>query len=705
MPIEADGSRLPEKSVGGAAEIGAIRRMALDWFPEERRNKQGIRELAGLLEEFCSATTLSARLDTFVQLVRWTRVWSRIGYPGRPGEPLPERATVRLRILLNLLEGVPELRIRAQASLAAIITEEKALDLFATAGIPTERGFLIEFGNRLMDKLLPEPREDHDLAKLLRHLFTSKLEVERFLRIPPDLALRMNRSILPTDRPEIWTGLQADLADAFRLLAARVQATGLAENLRTRGRPCPVTGSPFFRLARAVDPVLAAWDEGNGMAETSGIWLAACADCREEMAVIHRRLETEGVSVAIVFELEVLERCLGRMERILAVMTAGTPEEGQLAVRGLLGRVIQASHEDRSLLHLLSWGTHLLHRKIVERAGKAGEHYIARNRKEYRYIWLAAAGGGLVTTVTAAVKLYLSGLHLPAFQEGFTTGLNYAVSFLLLQRFGLILATKQPAMTAAALASIVREERGAERREEIVDFTARICHSQLAAALGNILLVTAGAFGFSYMWQGIFGRHFLALREAAYVVDSLPVFYSGTAIYACLTGVILWLASLAGGWLDNWTAYHHLPRAVAEHPLGRWLGQERLERWGDSLARNAAGWGTNISLGFMLGYVHGAGRFLGVPMDVRHVTLNTGTLALAVAGGMWEFPTGAFLWALTGVAVMFVCNLGVSFLLSLFTAIRAYNLPRREAALLLRDLFRAFLRSPLRFLLPPRQSV
>ena len=37
----------------------------------------------------------------------------------------------------------------------------------------------------------------------------------------------------------------------------------------------------------------------------------------------------------------------------------------------------------------------------------------------------------------------------------------FAVSFLLLQMFGLVLATKQPAMTAAALANIMRTQRGA----------------------------------------------------------------------------------------------------------------------------------------------------------------------------------------------------------------------------------------------------
>ena len=50
-----------------------------------------------------------------------------------------------------------------------------------------------------------------------------------------------------------------------------------------------------------------------------------------------------------------------------------------------------------------------------------------------------------------------------------------------------------------------------------------------------------------------------------------------------------------------------------------------------ALERNAAGWGTNVALGFLLGFAPAVGRFFGIPFDVRHVTLSTGTLALSAA--------------------------------------------------------------------------
>jgi site-specific recombinase len=320
-------------------------------------------------------------------------------------------------------------------------------------------------------------------------------------------------------------------------------------------------------------------------------------------------------------------------------------------------------------------------------------------------MWLAAAGGGLLTVGTAAIKTALSVWHAPDFVHGVAYGANYAVSFLLLQHFHLVLATKQPAMTAAALASIVRNRSGEDRANQIADYFGRICRSQLAAVLGNVIVVSIGAVVFVHLWHFVIGGSFMSREEASAVYTQLSPVNSGTVFYAALTGVILWLASMIGGWFDNFGAYHRLPLAIAQHPAGRYLTRERLERWGKSLAVNGSGWATNVSLGFMLGMTPAIGHFLGLPLDVRHVTLNAGILSLASASlrQHW-FGEGAFLLGMAGVGVMFVLNLGVSFLLALTTAARAYELPAHENAALLRALYLHVRHAPLDFVMPPREE-
>jgi site-specific recombinase len=587
---------------------------------------------------------------------------------------------------------------------ASILKETSSVALFAEAGMPGERGFVAEAGDRLLDAILPSPREERDLSGLLRRLFPTAAEVARFDRLPDPLFEEVAEVVFPADDSAAVDRLRAGFADAFRLLACRAQAQGLAEKLRQRSPEGRVVESPFFALGGASEAVLSAWFAGGPVTTAAASWREVCAACRRAMGHVGQRLETDGVSVDIVYGLEVVERCLVRMERMVAIMAAATASERLAAVHHLLATLVRYSHQDRSVVHLFGWNLHLLVRKIVERSSATGEHYIARAPGEYRHIWWAAAGGGVLTAATAAVKLGIHHLPLSDFAIGVLYGLNYAVSFLLLQAFGLILATKQPAMTAAVLATILRERRGEDRREEVVAFAARICHSQLAAALGNVLLVSATGSLLVWGWQLLFAAPFLSVGDASEVYATLSPVNSGTVFYAALTGVILFLGSLAGGWFENFCVYHQLPRVLAEHPVGRRLGRERMARLGDALAGNAAGWGTNVSLGFMLGMTPAFGAFLGLPLDVRHVTLNTGVLSIATAslGRDW-FLEGWFLRGLVGIAVMFVLNLGVSFLLALANAARAYQVPWSEVAAMLREILRRFVTSPRDFILPPRQ--
>lgn len=320
----------------------------------------------------------------------------------------------------------------------------------------------------------------------------------------------------PQDQPDMWKAVRAALGDGFRLLATRVRAQGLTEKMRARSARTPVADSPFYRLTDASEAVLAAWDTG-GMPEAAARWRADRDACYEHAAGIWRRLEREGVSVDVVYGLQLLDRALARMELALQVMESAPGPQRSAAIHALLAQLVAATVEDRSLRHLTAANFQLLQRKIVERAGQTGEHYIAWTRKEYRHIWAAAAGGGLLTVLTAANKMAIYDLQAPLFVTGLLAGLNYAASFLVLQWLGLILATKQPAMTAATLGTIMRTHQGADRLDTVVTYAAQIVRSQLAAALANVIVVALGAYLFSFLWQLLFGAPFLNQQEAEYV--------------------------------------------------------------------------------------------------------------------------------------------------------------------------------------------
>jgi sugar (pentulose or hexulose) kinase len=99
------------------------------------------------------------------------------------------------------------------------------------------------------------------------------------------------------------------------------------------------------------------------------------------------------------------------------------------------------------------------------------------------------------------------------------TGTNYAISFILLQVFGLALATKQPSATAATFAGIVRNNPGNASWSKISDFTARISRTQLAAAIGNVIAVCIGAVALERLWRVMFAKSYLPEESARHVYD------------------------------------------------------------------------------------------------------------------------------------------------------------------------------------------
>ncbi|MBA3847109.1 MAG: hypothetical protein H0X45_10735 [Planctomycetes bacterium] len=668
--------------------------------------------LAALLGAFADAGTIAERIARWIDLLDWTRVGTHVYASGvDAGSQLGSADSARLRLLLHGLESCSPVRLQIQGAVAALFAETDACSLLAEAGIASDRGFLGEASDRLWSRVLPEPLDTQDLRQFLRRCYRTRGQVMRFQRWPPELFHRLIDVIMPPADSQAWVSLRRSVADAVHLLCGRVEGQGLSPKLRSRARAVPVVESPFYRLPRAADDLLSAWsgapaagdDYSTEAGEAGAAWTATLAACRAELVEIDHQIRGEGISVDIVFSLDVLDRCLTRLEMLGAILVCPPgPDRGALVHR-LLTRLVHHLHEARSLHSLAATNLRLLHRRIVERSGETGEHAIARDRSEYGHLVLAAMGGGVLTVGTTAVKLLAADLPGSDFAHGLIYGLNYAVSFVILHHLHLVLATKQPAMTAATLALILRRESGAGRIDEIVDRMARICHSQIAAAAGNVVMVALGALAFTQLWELAFGNAFLDEQTAQKTYASFSPLTTGTVFFAALTGVILWLSSVVGGWIDNWSAWHRIHRGIADHAWGARLGRERLTRWGKSWRRHINSWGSSISLGLMLAMLPALGHFLGLPLDVRHVTLSTGMLFTACGSlpGDW-YSTDWFLLAAFGIATMFALNLGVSFALSFWTAVRALEVPRADVREVMRRLGRRALTRPWDFIVPPK---
>jgi site-specific recombinase len=96
---------------------------------------------------------------------------------------------------------------------------------------------------------------------------------------------------------------------------------------------------------------------------------------------------------------------------------------------------------------------------------------------------------------------------------------------------------------------------------------------------------------------------------------------------------------------------------------------------------------------------------MGLPVEVRHVTLATGQLAAALGAmdtGLLQQP--AFWWCVAGIAVTGVLNVTVSFYLAFKVALRSRGVRVQDRLRIRTALWRRLRTQPLSFLRPPPQG-
>ena len=316
-----------------------------------------------------------------------------------------------------------------------------------------------------------------------------------------------------------------------------------------------------------------------------------------------------------------------------------------------------------------------------------------------------ACGGGAVIAGTTFVKFAVMALGMTAFWTGFWSGANYAASFVIVMLLHWTVATKQPAMTAPALAATLPSGRASsdEEVEAFVDRVAQLIRSQMAGIAGNLALCAPLVLAVQWLSIQLLGTPLVGRAEGEHVLDSITLL-GPTVLYAAFTGVLLFASSLVAGWAENWFVFHRLDSAIAWNPrIVAALGAARAQRWSAWWRANVSGVAGNVSLGMLLGLVPALASFFGLPLDVRHVTLASGQLGAALGALGWPLlQEPVFWWCVAGIACTGVLNLGVSFWLAFKVALRSRGVRVQDRARIGRAIRRRLLSEPMSFLRPPQ---
>lgn len=669
------------------------------WIARWRESKDPHVGLDSLLMSARADAPAQERLAWLHDLGAW--LFAGLGENDEARASSPQ--SVRLRHLLAVLERAPDRKHAFAAALRGALGDRDAFDLLTETGLPRETGFAGELVDRVLARALPEPPPT-DLAALFILVFTDRAQAEMIERIDEQVWRQLLALIdFGTDdgRHGYRERLVRSAEHALVSLAIQVCATTLHPALRRRMEGSEDTVIPTFALPDAARAFVAnrAALGGEGVAQGAKAFREAFGAALVAVENAYAHLDRQGVSIGIVYQLERVRAQVQRIGELTDLLSLPDKAPGQL--RYFLASLVRDVHDRRSVRVLLAQSFSLVARKVVERSAETGEHYITRTREEYAAMVKSAAGGGALTALTVHAKFALSSLHLAPFFDGLAASINYSASFVAMQLFGFTLATKQPAMTGPALAARMRGLEVPAKMSALVDEVANLMRSQSAAILGNVLVVAPVAYLIAVALLGMFGHLPLDAVKAKQTIDSLSI-ASWAPVYAAFTGVLLWISSLIAGWADNWFAYRQLGPAIANHRrLTYVFGPSGARRFADFLEHQIAGLAGNVSLGFLLGSLPAFLAFYGLPIEVRHVTLSTGQLAMAVSVlGLDAVGSAAFGLAVAGIAVIGVLNLGVSFVLALNVAIRARSIRGADRFAIYRAILHRLRVAPGSFLFP-----
>jgi site-specific recombinase len=552
--------------------------------------------------------------------------------------------------------------------------------VISEAGLPDEVFLLRELFVRAAKRFMPEDEVRGDLYVLLDSLGLRESDAAWLASLPDDIV-------------EWWSGIfhlsVASTLASCKILALRAANLALSRDMLVLASDDDITKSSFFHLPSLVESVVL-------NPEQFARWERQRDACVAQLREFNERLEKEGTSAGLVFRLRLLRSFLWRIDQVLKLHQPDA-DGRRFAAALILGFASQ-----RRMGKVVSTTFRRMARSLVEKTGRVGVHYIAENASHWGKMGAGAVMAGVITCFTALIKYSISAkIHAP-FLVALGHSLNYAISFLLMQAGGFLLASKMPAATAATLVDAMEDPA----KDHMASLRA-ISQTQTIVTIGNLLGAIPVSMAIDRLWHLITGHPFLTQAEAEHGVHMVIPHQSPTIAFAIVTGVLLWAASLATGWTANYIAVNKTERAISNSlRLRKRLGLKGATHLAEWVRHHAPGSVGYIVLGFLLGTGPILVTLFGIPLEVRHVTLSAASLGYALDGMRLYggLTRQEIIYSLLGIVSIGVLNISTSFVLSFLLAVRARDVGEEKARTFLREVGRELISNPSSFVLPSRSK-
>ena len=632
----------------------------------------------------------------------------------RVSDKEPALANQKIQELLEILRHHPEYGDGLSSFVLTLIIQYRQIALYTDTGIMSDQGFFNSLRRLIGHRFLPLLPQEDSVVELAGYLFDKRSDERWLSHIDNEKwdelvdLLKVNDEHL-----NLIATAKNSILNAIIILSYRISGIGLHPDLMD-SYPQMLNYSASF-VAQNQEAVLYVnqYREAHELDNLTDIipekavdpapLLVMIEQCEDIVATIRKRIYKTGISIRLTNMMLRLDQSLQRI-RILIELVSDNHDKRDHAVIELIQALITSASRRYSIGYLIDNNTKLLSRKVTENASRVGEHYISTDKSGYQKMFKKASIGGFIIAFMATTKIVTYHLALAPMGRAFINSMIYGLGFVFIHIVHGTVATKQPAMTAAAIASTISDSSGKKSHQlnKLSELVVDILRTQFIAIMGNIMVAIPVALIISYAWLHNTGAPMINTDMAAHLLHDLDPFKSLALPHAAIAGVYLFLSGLIAGYYDNLAVYNNVGARIQRHRLLKYLLPKAwLQRLGGFVESNLGAIMGNFIFGIFLGSTATIGFLFGLPIDIRHIAFASANLA----HGLFNISSSQLDWQIVllsvfGVILIGMVNLMVSFSLALFVALRSKEVKFVDWSRLTKQLFSHIMTHPSDFFWP-----
>lgn len=656
-------------------------------------------------ELFSSLTNVTVNyeneLDFLIELINHLR-------PKQKSLTVP----VSIRPLLDYLQNNATQKNLFKDYIDILFFHRRFTLILSDTGIIKDARFFGEIKDRIVAKYLPEQPEKDTLEYVLNQVLYKETDYIWIENIPfgelMELAniLELNSIYSSSDENTPIT----EILNAMGLIIQRMSGRFLEKEVLEMIPEYENIESPFEAFEKELDiihkKIHARGSHSIDSEDENYLKIQVIySECQGLIEKAFLNSNVYGISLRTNQSLLRIQQQLNRLGILLPFLVIDKEEDkGANSIRLAL-KLINYNCKKNNVSKLIGESTQTIAYEITQHTAKTGEHYITQSKKEYFNMLLTAMGGGLIVGFMCVFKVLMSKADVSDFGHAFLYSLNYSLGFIVIYLLGFTLATKQPAMTAAAIvksieAGMQKSINEKDRHSAFAELFSQLFRSQFIAFVGNVIIAFPVALGI--VWLSVYLLDFNPVEhKSEKIFKDLSPIHSAAIFHAAIAGVFLFLSGIIAGSIANRNKHKRVFYRISEHPvLKKTIGKDRTKNFALWFDEKWPGIASNFWFGVFMGTTSIVGIFFGLNLDIRHITFTSGSLALGLFDANFQISNWMLFWCIFGIGIVGFVNFIVSFMLSLGVALRSRDIKTSEISYLFKSVWRYFKRRPLSFFFP-----